>query len=218
MVSFGVGGVIGGALTGLLSGSASGFLLGGGNSYLNNGDFSHFWGDAFHDALVGGISGAVAGGIAGGYSAYKDGKNIWTGELKADVGQQWGIHNNNLSSGETGNTQSDILRSNTSADIETKGFKSYNAFKKEYGSAGEGMEWHHIVEQKKMNIDRFGAEKIHNIDNIVPITRDFHRLISAFYSSKFYYTEGLRVRQWLNNKGYEEQYKFGKRMLNKFGW
>ena len=211
------GGVIGGATYGFGAGVAGGAISGAGNSYLNNGNFNHVWEDALHDALIGGISGAVAGGIAGGYSAYKDGNNIWTGELKADVGQQWGIHNNNLSSGETGNTQSDILRSNTSADIETKGFKSYNAFKKEYGSAGEGMEWHHIVEQKKMNIDRFGAEKIHNIDNIVPIPREIHRQISSHYSSIQPFSNNMRVRDWLNTKSFVDQYKFGLKTLNKFG-
>lgn len=81
-VSFGVGGAIGGALTGFTSGAASGFILGGGNSILQNGNFSHFWGDAFSMAASGAISGAIAGGVMGGLSAHSEGKTFWTGKDK----------------------------------------------------------------------------------------------------------------------------------------
>ena len=79
-VSFGVGGFIGGALSGLTSGAASGFLLGGGNSFVKNGNFSHFWDDAFSSAAVGAASGFVIGGVTGGLSAHNEGKTFWTGE------------------------------------------------------------------------------------------------------------------------------------------
>ena len=38
-----------------------------------------------------------------------------------------------------------------------KGFSTYREFKRVYGSAGKGFEWHHIVEQRPVNVERFGA-------------------------------------------------------------
>ena len=66
-----------------------------------------------------------------------------------------------------------------------KSFSTYREFKKVYGSAGEGFEWHHIVEQRSLNVERFGAERIHNIDNIVALPKSLHRKISGFYTSKY---------------------------------
>ena len=80
--TFGAGGFLGGALSGFASGAISGAILGGGNSYFNYGDFSHFWDDTFHEALIGGLSGAAMGGVAGGISALSEGRNFWTGKQK----------------------------------------------------------------------------------------------------------------------------------------
>ena len=89
-VSFGIGGAIGGALTGFVSGAATGLILGGGNSVLDNGNFSHFWGDAFKEAKTGAITGAVLGGISGSISAHNEGRGFWTGGPKNIMGSAFG--------------------------------------------------------------------------------------------------------------------------------
>lgn len=66
----------------------------------------------------------------------------------------------------------------------------------------------HIVEQRPVNVERFGAERIHNTDNIIALPTSLHRKISGFYSSKQWWTNGVRVRDWLTTQDYEEQYNF----------
>ena len=105
-----------------------------------------------------------------------------------------------------------------SEHILPSGFKSFEDFKKVYGRAGDGMEWHHIVEQRDANIKQFGPEKIHNIDNMIALPADVHRKISGFYSSKKDFTHGLTVRQWLNGQSYAAQYEFGLSVLKKYGY
>ena len=97
-----------------------------------------------------------------------------------------------------------------------KGFSTYREFKKVYGSAGEGFEWHHIVKQRSVNVERFGAERIHNINNMVALPKSLHRKISGFYSSKQWWTKGVRVRDWLANQPFEEQYNFGIKIIEDF--
>lgn len=80
------------------------------------------------------------------------------------------------------------------------------------------MEWHHIVEQRQANLDKFGPEQIHNVDNLVKIPSALHRKISGYYSSKQSFTEGVTVREWLNGKSYVEQFEFGLSVLKKFGY
>jgi RHS repeat-associated protein len=72
--------------------------------------------------------------------------------------------------------------------VEAIGFKSFAAFKRMFGAAGEHMEWHHIVEQTGGNVARFGSEAIHNNVNIVRLDEKAHRAISAYYSSKQSFT------------------------------
>ena len=105
-----------------------------------------------------------------------------------------------------------------SEHILPSGFKSFEDFKKVYGRAGDGMEWHHIVEQRDANIKQFGPEKIHNIDNMIALPVDVHRKISGHYSSKISEYSNLRVRDWLNSQSFEEQYKYGLDVLKKYGY
>jgi hypothetical protein len=86
-------------------------------------------------------------------------------------------------------------------------FKSFNAFKSTYGNAAEGTQWHHIVEQSQ--VWRFGAEAIHNVDNVIMVSTDLHRSISGFYSSKQWWTAGLTVREWVQMMPYEQQHQYG---------
>lgn len=106
----------------------------------------------------------------------------------------------------------------TGGKIAERGYSSYYKFKKMYGNAGAGMEWHHIVEQRSANISRFGAEKIHNIDNMKTLPTDVHRRISGYYSSIQPESGNMRVRDWLNGKDYDFQYQYGLDVLKMFGY
>ncbi len=94
-------------------------------------------------------------------------------------------------------------------------FKSFDAFKRAMGPAGEGKVWHHIVEQRTANIEKFGAEAIHNTRNVVAVAREVNQAIANYYSSKTFYTGGLTVREWLSTQSYEEQVQFGQMILER---
>ena len=88
-----------------------------------------------------------------------------------------------------------------------KGFGTFEAFKKAYGSAGKGQAWHHIVEQTPSNISKFGAEKIHNTNNLIKLPHgkgSIHTKISGYYSSKQPFSDGLTVRDWLKSQSFEQ--------------
>ena len=101
-----------------------------------------------------------------------------------------------------------------------KGYSSFAASKKAEGAAGDGMAWHHIVEQNADNIAKFGAEKIHNTKNLIKLPHgkgSIHAKVSGYYSS-IYQNTGMRVRDYVNTLSYDEQYKFGIEILKRFGW
>ncbi len=101
-----------------------------------------------------------------------------------------------------------------------EGFDTFEDFKKVHGAAGEGNAWHHIVEQNPSNVEKFGATQIHNTKNLVKVphgTGSVHAEISGYYSSKRPFTGGMTVRDWLSTKSYEEQFKFGMKILKRFG-
>jgi hypothetical protein len=105
--------------------------------------------------------------------------------------------------------------------LAAKEFSSFNAFKKDYGSAGKGNAWHHIVEQGENNVSRFGTETIHNANNIIKLPHgagSIHAKVSGYYSSKQAFTGGQTVRQWLSTQSYQQQYDFGIKTLKQFGW
>ena len=105
------------------------------------------------------------------------------------------------------------------AGISTVGYASFDLFKKAYGSAGKGMAWHHIVQQTASNIERFGAEMIHNAANIVKIPHGastLHQMITNHYNSIQSFTGGLRVYQWLQTQSFNDQYAYGLKILTKF--
>ena len=101
-----------------------------------------------------------------------------------------------------------------------KGFESFSAFKRVYGAAGQGMAWHHIVEQNADNIARFGAEKIHNTKNLIRLPHgkgSIHAKVSGYYSSTMP-GQNMLVRDYVKTLSYNEQYKFGVETLKRFGW
>jgi hypothetical protein len=95
------------------------------------------------------------------------------------------------------------------------GFRSWGSFsglKNALGPAGEGKEWHHIVEQAQGNVERFGTHALHNTENVIPLDKELHTQISAFYSRKRFFitnSESLTVREWLSTQSFEAQRQFG---------
>ena len=97
-----------------------------------------------------------------------------------------------------------------------QGFDTYQQFKKEFGSAGKGNEWHHIVEQSQISKSGFAPQMIHNTDNIVSVDQATHRAISGYYSSIQPFTDGLTVRNWLAGQSFSFQYQFGLDVIDMF--
>lgn len=99
-------------------------------------------------------------------------------------------------------------------------FTSFRAFKRVNGTAGAGNAWHHIVEQNKDNIAKFGAESIHNLDNLVKIPHgkgSLHMKVTGHYNSIMPGTS-MRVRDYVKTLGYDEQFEYGINKLIEFGW
>lgn len=96
-----------------------------------------------------------------------------------------------------------------------QGYRSFRAFKNAQGSAGNGNAWHHIVNQNSTNLNRFGAEQIHNTNNLIKLPESagqIHRQLTGYYNSIDPATTGsttLRVREWLATQSYEFQWQFG---------
>jgi hypothetical protein len=105
--------------------------------------------------------------------------------------------------------------------VRADGFRSWGSFsslKNALGPAGEGKQWHHIVEQTEGNLQRFGPHSLHNTENVIAIDEKIHRQISAYYSSKdSRFTGGLTVRQWLSGQSFQAQREFGLKVLRNYG-
>ncbi len=102
-----------------------------------------------------------------------------------------------------------------------KGYDTFGSFKSNYGKAGKGNAWHHIVEQNSYNISKFDPKFIHNTKNIIRIDNTaggLHRKVTGYYNSKQPFTNGKTVREYLKDKSFNEQYNFGVDTLKKFGW
>lgn len=101
-----------------------------------------------------------------------------------------------------------------------EGFSTMGAFKKKFGAAGNGMAWHHIVEQHPGNVARFGAENIHHTKNLIKVPHGkglLHMKISGHYSSHMPGTK-IRVRDYVKTLSYDEQYEYGIKIMKKFGY
>ncbi|GMT98464.1 hypothetical protein KH5H1_25830 [Corallococcus caeni] len=98
-----------------------------------------------------------------------------------------------------------------------RGYSSFKSFKQAMGPAGNGKEWHHIVEQTDGNVARFGPQALHNTENVIPLSEAAHRQISGFYSSIRSFSQGKTVRAWLSTQSFEAQRAFGLKALRDFG-
>ena len=78
-------------------------------------------------------------------------------------------------------------------------------------------EVHHIVEQCQRGKSGFTSAQIQSPSNKVTIPYDVHRRISGYYSSTPDFCAPLRVRDYLAGKSFEEQFRFGKKILKDIG-
>jgi len=97
----------------------------------------------------------------------------------------------------------------------TKGYDSFSSFKSAMGPAGAAKQWHHIVPQYAPNVAKFGAKRIHNVQNVVAIPEKAHRAINAYMNSKQPFTGGRYVYEWLSRKSFEEQFEFALEVMAK---
>ena len=111
---------------------------------------------------------------------------------------------------------SGVPAGNAAAGGSGTGYSSMSAFKRANGSAGEGYEWHHIVEQSQIKKSGFSPEEIHNTNNVTRIETSVHREVSRYYSTKQGDLGGLTPRDYLRGRSYEFQFDFGKDILNRF--
>jgi hypothetical protein len=112
-------------------------------------------------------------------------------------------------------TTSRTVLESSAPQVGNVGYRSFDAFKRAMGSAGDGNVWHHIVEQRTVNVERFGAAAIHNTINVIKVSGQVNQAIANYYSSKTFFTNGETVRDWLSTQSYEEQYQFGQDILQR---
>ena len=73
------------------------------------------------------------------------------------------------------------------------------------------------MEQTQITKSGFSKQMVHNTDNVLAVDQQIHQQISGYYSSARSFTEGLKIRDWLAGRSFDEQSKFGIQILKKFG-
>lgn len=112
------------------------------------------------------------------------------------------------------------------ATAQDESFPSFNAFKKiepltpaelekRFGSAGEGMEWHHIVEQGP-NGGVLDDRDLQSTRNIVKIPKSLHEIITSD-TARPDVAIGMSPRNSLRGKSFDEQYSTGINKLKELG-
>ncbi len=156
--------------------------------------------------LLGGIASNVLGGLVG--------ANFGNISTYANVGSKVMDFLESVEEAVGGNSTINPLNGLP----DNQGYESFYQLKKAIGSAGTGMQWHHIVEQSQMEKSGFSAQQIHNTSNIIAIEQSIHKKITGYYNTKtFDFTGGLSVRDWLAGQSFEFQYEFGLEILRMFG-
>ncbi len=100
-------------------------------------------------------------------------------------------------------------------------FSSFNAFRKDvfgkyFGAAGDGYEYHHIVEQGGSGLDDLPAGIMNSTENVIKIPRLLHEEISAEYGANYEGT-GKTLREWLSTQPYEVRRAKGIEIMRKLG-
>lgn len=88
-------------------------------------------------------------------------------------------------------------------------FRNESELRSYLGPAGEGREWHHIVEKRLAGRPGFPPERIHSTDNIINLPVEVHRRISGKMSEKSARYDNFVRRQWMGRFSFEEQYNMG---------
>lgn len=116
-------------------------------------------------------------------------------------------------------------------DSQNRQFDNYKSFKKFYGKAGKGCEWHHIVEQSQVK-NGISAQNIYSVKNTIRLDYATHRKITGIYNTKIgnlgtKYADvanlfdglptDLTVRQYMFRLTYEQQFEFGVKILKLLG-
>ncbi|MGA8170984.1 MAG: hypothetical protein WB816_09170 [Methylocystis sp.] len=104
-------------------------------------------------------------------------------------------------------------------DMEDKSFPSYDAFKKVdlskiYGPAGDGYQYHHIVEQSAEG--DVSASDLNSTSNIVRIPKLLHEEINSEYATTDR-ESGVTRRAKLKGKSFEEQREEGVDVMREIG-
>jgi len=110
---------------------------------------------------------------------------------------------------------------------EPQTFSSFDDFKKiiealedllrEFGSAGAGNEYHHIVEQGGDNETNISPEMLNSTDNIVKLPRLLHEVVSGEYSKISEQDPTKTVREWLQTQPFDVQREEGIKILQRLG-
>jgi hypothetical protein len=98
------------------------------------------------------------------------------------------------------------------ADKEFRSFPTFEAFKKYYGSAGEGYEWHHIVEQSA----GFPPEQVNTTENIIRVPKFIHEELNGLYSRKLN-DQGKQYRDIVHKESFGVQRAIGLSHLHELG-
>ena len=72
------------------------------------------------------------------------------------------------------------------------------------------------MEQCQIAKSGFSPQMVQNINNVIPISVEKHRLISAHYSKVLPFTEGMTVRNWLAGQSFSVQFEFGLKVVDYF--
>lgn len=104
-------------------------------------------------------------------------------------------------------------------DDKDRSFTSFTEFKKIdlikfYGSAGNGYEYHHIVEQAKEGV--ITADEINSTRNIIRIPKLLHEEITGEYS-RVNRKLGSSLRHRLMDMSFDDQLRAGIRVLRRMG-
>jgi hypothetical protein len=111
---------------------------------------------------------------------------------------------------------------------ENEGFDTFEAFKKldafsqedmekRFGAAGDGYEYHHIVEQGQGGV-KLSARELNSTRNIVRIPKLLHEEITSEYATKFDRGPmGGALRSRVRDLTYEQQRRFGVEAMRRLG-
>jgi hypothetical protein len=112
----------------------------------------------------------------------------------------------------------DAIKRGTAKDMgDGIGFVSQSAFETVFGPAGDGYDWHHIVNKHRANMETFGPFYIHNTSNFIRLPELEHGAISAYYSkSKNKAIKGFTVRNWLKSESFDSQHTEGIKIVLTF--